>query len=207
MKRIGPFLLYVLFSYIGIAETTLVYTHSGQDGLILSSAERWYFEEFDALERPVSGTLWVKGEIVERRSWLYTGDTAQAEKKIITRNTSDGAVSTIEMDYDEKGNISGEIRKNEKNEIISTLGNSYNEKNQLSESSLTEGSKNRKTEFVYDDNEMLVEKRVYIDGELAIVYAYTSEDNWTETIYTEGTAILVVVYENGARKKDTRESK
>ena len=64
-------------------------------GIILAAAESWYLEEFDARERPIAGTLWNKGEIVKRTTWVYADPDQQAAKKITTGLT--GSTDFIRM--------------------------------------------------------------------------------------------------------------
>lgn len=171
-------------------------------GIILAAAESWYLEEFDAKERPIAGTLWIKGEIVKRTTWVYAGSAQQADKKIIT-----GLTGSTETGFDAHGNEILVIQTGAKGIILSTLTKQYNSINQLTESELTTGTKIVKTELEYTAGDRLKEKRVYTNGQKTIIYAYASEDNWTETIYSNEVPVLVVTYENGARKKDTNEKK
>lgn len=202
MKRVFLFLFCLLSATGTNSESVPVYTHSASDGIILSSGERWYLEEFDGLERPVSGTLWDKGEIIEWTSWLYAADGQQAEKKIVT-----GTADSVETEYDGSGNIVQVIITNPKNEPVSTLRNKYNEKNLLTESELAKDKTVDRTELEYSDTDMINEKRVYTNGELKIKYVYSTEDNWTETIYNKNIPVLTVTFENGARKKVSYEKK
>jgi hypothetical protein len=207
MKRVLAFLLCLFLAGFAEAETMAkavpaVYANSSSDGLVIANGKNWYLEELDSLGRPVSGTLWQNGEIAVRTSWLYSGEGQIPAKKIVT-----GKDGSTETDYDDSGNKILVVRSDDKGQKTSTLANTWNNKNFLVESVLTAGKTTTKTVIEYTGTDRKQEKRVYLDGKLAVRDAYTAEDSWTETLYNEGTPVLVVTYVDGARVKVSDEKK
>lgn len=181
-------------------ESVTSYARSARDGIVITSKDRWYYEELDSLGRPKAGTLWEKGEIIERKSWLYYGDTQKAEKFVLTN-----FAGSRETGYDTEGNVISLVVMDLKGEIISTLTNTYTEKNNLSGCILTKDGKVKRTELTYDTLNKLRGKKVFINNLIVIEYIFQNEDNWIETIYNNGKSILVSHYENGIRKKGLNE--
>ena len=173
----------------------LIFSHLGPDAFIVASTNNWYLEEYDALGRPVTGTLWKNGTIAEQTSWLYDDETQQFQTKITTSSTG-----SVENDYDRFGNIVVTITTNSKGETIKKTTNEYNKKNMLVKSETEEDKNILLTQIDYNGEE-ITEKRMYRNDAPLITYAYRDSDNWTETIFKDGKPALVVDYENGERKK------
>jgi len=179
-----------------IADTSsAIFSHLGPDAFIVASAKNWYLEEYDALGRPVTGTLWKNGSIDERTSWLYDDETQQVRTKIITSPNG-----SVENQYDGFGNNIVTITTNLKSEIIKKTTNEYNKKNMLVKSETEEDKNILLTQIDYSGEE-ITEKRMYRNDAPLITYTYKDSDNWTETIFKDGKPVLVVDYENGERKK------
>ncbi len=203
MKRL-VLLFFCILLFQGIfSETENLYTHSASDGVIISGSNRWYLEEFDTRNRPVSGTLWEKGEILQRTNWLYfSDDSQQARTKVVT-----GMDNSTQTEYDEKGNTVRIQSSDGKGNAVSETVNVYSEKNQLLESSFTKEKTVTKTVFEYSSDDLIRMKEMYVNGELSIRYVYTTEENWTETIFRKSVPVLVETYEKGTRVKNTDEKK
>ncbi len=202
MKRI---LLSAVFSILLFplqAEITPVYTSATEGSLSISTEDIWYLEEGDVLSRPVSGTLWKKGIIAERTSWLYEFDAQSPAIKIVT-----GDKSTTKTTYDTSSNITSVTVTDSTGAIISKLVHTFNAGNLVVESVLTEGSRTTRILYEYDGDNKLREKKRYENGELAVVYRYESDDNWTETVYSKAVPVLTVTYQKGVRVKDADEKK
>jgi len=178
----------------------IVYARSGAEGIVIASENRWYLEEFDSFGRSVDGTLWEKGEIIERTSWFYSPDAQRPDKKIVTGNAL-----SIETEYDKEGNAISIVETDLKGEVVSTLGNVFNEKNLLLRSVTKKGGITKRTVLEYTDTDTIREKRVYTNDELTILYEYATQDNWTETVYSKSVPVLVATFENGVRIKGADE--
>jgi len=184
------------------ADDATVFTAAAEGSLVIAAEEVWYLEEHDALSRPVSATLWKKGEIAERTSWLYEIDSQSPAMKIVT-----GADGTTETSYDTAGNITGVTVTDLAGTTSGTLENTWNPENLLAESVLTEGKRTTRMVYEYDTEGKLREKKRYENGELAVVYRYESDDNWTETVYSKSVPVLTATYVDGVRVKDADEKK
>jgi len=184
------------------AEGTPVYTSAAEGSLSISTEDIWYLEECDELSRPVSGTLWKKGVITERTSWIYESDSQRPAMKIVT-----GENGSTETAYDASGNITGVTVTDPAGAPVSRLETTFNTDNLPVESVLAEGTKTTKILYEYDADDTLREKKRFENGELAVVYSYQSDDNWTETVYSKSVPVLSVRYENGMRMKDADEKK
>lgn len=196
MKRCLLSLAFASVLFNSFAQDMNVHTQAGMDGIILSNAERWYLEEFDSLKRPIVGTLWEKGEVIGKTSWIYVDDTQQARIKIV----SDPSGST-ETRYDEKGNIINVVQTDDAGKETSLVKNEYNENNLLIETESTKEKLVTKTVYVYSEDEKIKVKKVFINGEISIMYEYESEEDWTETVYRKSIPILVQTWVGGVRKK------
>lgn len=189
------------------AEDKAVFTSASENSISISTAEVWYLEECDVLSRPVSGTLWKKGAITERTSWIYESDSQNPAIKIVTNESG-----STETAYDSTGNVTGITVTDSAGAPVSKLENSFNADNLLVESVLVESlpagaTKTTKILQEYDADKKLSEKKRFENGELAVAYAYESDDNWTETVYSKSVPVLVVRYENGMRMKDMDEGR
>jgi len=202
MKRFfTAFFGFVLFLPVMAADIP-VYTGASEGSLVIGTGETWYLEECDGLSRPVSGTLWKNGEIEERTSWIYELDSQNPSVKIVT-----GSATMTETLYDAAFNITMVTVTDSKGVAVSTLQNSFTADNLLSGSTFTEGSKTTVIEYEYGDDKKLQQKKRYENGELAVVYRYESDDNWTETVYSKSVPVLTARYEDGTRVKDGDEKK
>ena len=175
---------------------TALYTHSDTNGLIIASGKRWYLEEYDHLGRPITGTMWENGTITAHTSWIYTGDSQQAEKKIYTE-----ADESTETDYDSSGNCLSEVVTDNSGVQIRSTRNTYNERDLLLETVTEAGETMNRIVYTYTDADEVSKKEIYRNDMLMSVCEYTDEDNWTETVYKDGRIILVAIYEDGVRKK------
>lgn len=182
----------------GDAEGSSVYSRTAPDGTLVASQDRWYLEELDALGRPVSGTVWVRGEIDERISWIYADSSQQCSIKIVT-----GKDGSEESEFDGSGKLVGKTVTDKEGKTVSKLSNGYNDRGLVSWTETDAAGVVSRTEFTYEGDEMR-EKRSYRNGILLVAYSYRDSDNWTETVYSSGQAILVVEYENGVRKPRSR---
>ena len=52
-----------------------VYSRSEVSGIVIAGNQSWYLEEFDALERPATGTTWTSGEVSKKISWIFYSET------------------------------------------------------------------------------------------------------------------------------------
>lgn len=182
-----------------ISETPPVFSRVGDDGILVAMEENWYLEEFDAEGRPVTGTLWKKGEIAERTSWLYVDESQQPSMKIVTGN--DG---TVETEYDRSGNVVSKKTSDAENVPVETVTNAYDRDNNLVLSEVIRDGVTTRTETEYENGERKV-RRTLKDGMPLITWEWTDEENWTETVFLDGSAVLVVEYVNGTRKEGSDE--
>lgn len=196
MKRCFLFLVFSAVFFSSFAQDMNVYTQAGMDGIILSNAERWYLEEFDSLKRSIVGTLWEKGEVIGKTSWIYVDNTQQARVKIVSASSG-----STETRYDEKGNIMTVVQTDDAGKETGSVKNAYNEKNLLVETESTKEGLVTKTAYEYSEDEKIKVKKVFVNGEILIVYEYESEENWTETVYRKSTPILIQTWVGGVRKK------
>lgn len=164
------------------------------DGYLVASKDVWYLEEFDRLGRPVTGTLWQNGAITEQTSWLYPDDDQQAGMKIVT-----SASSSVETEYDRAGNIVARTTSDASGKTTEFVTSSYDKENRLVFSETISGGITTRIEMRYGKAGQK-EKVLYKNGQQLIKWSWTDDENWTETIYRDGNAILTVDYVNGERK-------
>lgn len=193
--------IFLLFFPLG-ADDAPVFTSVAEGSLVIAAEEVWYLEEHDVSSRPVSATLWKKGAIAERTSWLYERDSQSPAMKIIT-----GADGSTETSYDTAGNIMRVTATDLRGDAASKLENTWNTDNLLAESVLTEGKSTTRMVYEYDADKKLREKKRYENGDLAVVYRYESDDNWTETVYSKSQPVFTTTYVDGVRMKDADEKK
>jgi len=193
--------IFLLFFPLG-ADDAPVFTSVAEGSLVIAAEEVWYLEEHDVSSRPVSATLWKKGAIAERTSWLYERDSQSPAMKIIT-----GADGSTETSYDTAGNITRVTATDLRGDAASKLENTWNTDNLLAESVLTEGKSTTRMVYEYDADKKLREKKRYENGDLAVVYRYESDDNWTETVYSKSQPVFTATYVDGVRMKDADEKK
>lgn len=170
------------------------FSRMSDDGYLVASNEVWYLEEFDRLGRPVSGTQWQKGTIAEQTGWLYPDDTQQAGTKIVT-----SASGSVETDYDRAGNVVAKTTSDASGKTTEIVTNSYDKENRLVFSETVSGGITTRIEMQYGKDDQR-EKVLYKNGQPIIKWSWTDDENWTETIYSDGNAILTVDYVNGERK-------
>jgi antitoxin component YwqK of YwqJK toxin-antitoxin module len=174
------------------------YARAETSGVVIAGEKTWYLEEFDALERPSVGTTWVDGAVAKTVSWKYHGETQTVRERL----ESDGKGTTL-SEYDQSGRMIAQVAKDADGKELSSTKNEYSEGGRLSETVSREGSRVKRTTFVYAEDGSLLERRGYLDGALEIVCRWKDEDNWTETVYNKGKAALVVTYVDGVRRKET----
>lgn len=174
------------------------YARAETSGVVIAGEKRWYLEEFDALERPSVGTTWVDGAVVKTVSWKYYGETQTVRERL----ESDGKGTAL-TEYDRSGRVIAEVAKDADGKELSSTKNEYGEEGRLSETVSREGTRVRRTTFVYGEDGILLEKRGYLNGALEIVCRWKDEDNWTETVYNKGKPALVARYVDGVRQKET----
>ena len=178
------------------------YARTGSEGMVITGANSWYLEEFDSLERPVTATTWVAGKIAKKVSWVYYGDTQLIDTKIATVDTG----STVSR-FDRSGNVLVVTESDAEGEILNTTVNTYTKESRLETSTRTEGATVKRTTYIYAPDGTLLEKRAYTNDMLDIVCRWKDEDNWTETVYSKGKAVLVARYADGQRVKESNAKK
>lgn len=176
-----------------------VFFSAGDDGVCVATSNVWYFEEFDGMSRPVSATLWRSGEIAERTSWAYRGDGQQTLKKTVTNETS-----STTWEYDESGNITLMKILDPKGKMTESVQNEYDSSGKLtltvSETVRDTGNEIVRTEITWDGDEQAT-KKTFRNGQPVMLWTATGKNDWTETMYHGGEAVLVVEYVDGVRKE------
>ena len=165
------------------------------DGYLVASTDIWYLEEFDQLGRPTTGTMWQKGTIAEQTSWLYPDDTQQAGMKVVT-----SASGSVEIEYDRAGNVVARTTSDASGKTTEIVTSSYDKENRLVISETVSGGATTRVEMQYGKDEQRV-KILYKNGQPVIKWSWADDENWTETVYRDGDAILTVDYVNGERKR------
>lgn len=178
------------------------YARSGSAGMVVTGKNSWYLEEFDSLERPVSATTWVAGKIAKKVSWTYYGDTQLIDAKIETVDSG----STVSR-FDRSGNVLTVAESDAEGGILNSTVNTYTSESHLETSTRTEGDTVKRTTYIYGPEGTLLEKRAYTNDMLDIVCRWKDEENWTETVYSKGKAVLVARYVNGQRVKEANAKK
>lgn len=171
-----------------------VYSSMGDDGVCAATKDAWYFEEYDDRSRPISGVLWKSGTIAERTSWAYRGDGQQATMKIATN-----AESSTTSEYDEAGRALKVKVLDPKGTVVESIENEYDKEGNLVLTVSAKGDVIVRTEITYDKGEQKT-KRVFRNGEPTMTWQSTGKNDWTETMYRDGEAVLVVEYADGVRK-------
>lgn len=208
-RTICRYLLVLLFCTVVIhAEEPDGYSYTGLDGVLLSSNDTWYYEEYDPLGRPVTGIRWENGTIVTETIWFYHGDSQHLYRSVTTDQHG-----IIETEYDQHGNILlvRETAKADNDpaapdsadepDASRILEYAYDENNRLRKSVRKEGLLIVTILFEYHEDGSLAEKRKLRNGSLTVRTVYRDEENWTETVYHDEEPLLTVVYENGQRKR------
>lgn len=172
-----------------------VFFSTGDDGVCVATSNVWYFEEFDGMSRPVSGTLWRSGTIAERTSWAYRGDGQQALKKTVTNE-----ISSTTWEYDESGNITLMRILDPKGKVTESVQNEYDSSGKLTLTVRDTGVEIVRTEIAWDGNEQAT-KKTFRNGQPVMLWTATGKNDWTETMYHGGEAVLVVEYVDGVRKE------
>lgn len=178
------------------------YARAGSSGMVITGANSWYLEEFDSLERPVSATTWASGKIAKKVSFVYYGDTQLIDTKIETVDSG----STVSR-FDRSGNVLLVMERDAEGEILNSTVNTYTRELRLETTTRTEGDTVKRTTYIYGPEGTLLEKRAYTNDMLDIVYRWKDEENWTETVYSKGKAVLVARYVNGQRVKEANAKK
>jgi antitoxin component YwqK of YwqJK toxin-antitoxin module len=179
-----------------------VYARSEGSGVVIAGTQSWYLEEFDALERPATGTTWTSGEVTKKVSWLYYGDTQLVKTCVETVETQ----STV-TEYDKAGHVLTAVTTDPDGNVLSSIENSYTDDGKPNSTIEKTGKTVKRTTYIYADDGALLEKRGYTDGALNIVYRWKDEDHWTETVYSKGKVVLVATYVDGERQRNTNEKK
>ena len=179
-----------------------VYSRSEVSGIVIAGNQSWYLEEFDALERPATGTTWTSGEVSKKISWLYYGDTQLVKTCVETIETE----STV-TEYDRAGHVLSAVKTDPDGKVLSSVENTYTEDGKANSTIEKTGKTVKRTTYIYADDGSLLEKRGYTDGILNIVYRWKDEGHWTETVYSNGRVVLVATYVDGERQKDTNAKK
>jgi YD repeat-containing protein len=170
------------------------FSRISDDGYLVASKDVWYLEEFDRLDRPVTGTQWKKGVVSEQTSWLYPDDSQQAGMKIVT-----SASGSVETEYDRAGNVVARTTSDAAGKTTEIVTSSYDKENRLVFSKTVSGGNTTRIEMQYGKTDQR-DKVLYKNGQPVIKWSWTDDENWTETIYRDGNAILTVDYVNGERK-------
>jgi YD repeat-containing protein len=139
----------------------------------------------------------VGGAIARLTKWLYADDSQQA----VTRIDTEGDVVT-ETGYDRFGNKTHVYVTGPDGAAISAEDNVWGEDRQLLESTTVSGKTTLRTVNTYDADGALIERNLYKNGALISRVVYIDRDNWTETVYHAGSAVLVTAYRNGTRVKN-----
>lgn len=176
-----------------------VYAHIDTDGILLSSSDSCYFEEFDFLCRPSFATIWKDTAIVKEIAWLYNGDSQQPFQKIETEHKS-----IREETFDVKGRLVS-LELTDSDGLLS-------EKNvweRDSEDRLVSFIKTKNTlleriEWSYSEGDFLLEKRIFKGDTLISKSVYSNNDNWIETIFHNSVSILSVKWVDGVRVDDVK---
>jgi antitoxin component YwqK of YwqJK toxin-antitoxin module len=179
-----------------------VYARSEGSGIVIAGTQSWYLEEFDALERPATGTTWTSGEVSKKVSWIYYGDTQLVKTCVETVETQ----STV-TEYDKAGHVLTAVTTDPDGNVLSSVENTYTDDGKSNSTIEKTGKTVKRTTYIYADDGSLLEKRGYTDGALNIVYRWKDEDHWTETVYSKGRVVLVATYVDGERQRDTNEKK
>ena len=175
-----------------------VYARSEGSGIVIAGTQSWYLEEFDALERPATGTTWTSGRVSKKVSWLYYGDTQLLKTRVEPNETE----STV-TEYDRAGHVLSAVTSDPDGLVLSSVENTYTDDGKPNSTIEKAGNAQKRTTYIYADDGALLEKRGYTDGVLNIVYRWKDEDHWTETVYSKGRAVLVATYVDGERQRDT----
>jgi YD repeat-containing protein len=172
-----------------------VFFSTGDDGICVATSNVWYFEEFDGMSRPVSGTLWKSGTIAERTSWAYRDDGQQALKKTVTNETS-----STTWEYDESGNVTLMRILDPKGNVVESIQNEYDSGGKITLTVRETGDEIVRTEIAWDGDEQ-ANKKTFRNGQPVMLWTSTGKNDWTETMYHGGEAVLVVEYVDGVRKE------
>lgn len=176
-----------------------VYSHIDTDGILLASSKKYYLEEFDALNRPVSATSWEAELIVKETTWLYEGNQAQAIKKIETEKNY-----IREELFDTKGRLKFVEIKDTAGLVIEKNQWVRDSEDRLISYTHIKNSVRDLTEWDYLAGESILEKRIFRNGTLVSKSVYSDEDNWIETIFKNSVPVLVVVWIDGVRVNEVK---
>lgn len=171
------------------------YARIGSDGMTVVDSGSWYLEEYDSLGRPIRATQWTDAEISSVTTWLYDGDSPRCITRVMTYESG-----SIETGFDAMGNEIYVEEKDAAGTLVSATAREWDTaRNELLRTTMAGGS-TETLRWVYGEDGTLTERKFEKNGVVVLRAVYASDEDWTETLYRNGSPVLVQRYVNGVRE-------
>lgn len=178
----------------GAAQADVLYSRISSSGMVVANEKSWYLEENDVQGRPLRATEWVSGVLTTKTFWEYDGSDPRP-----LRRTDKTDSSRLVVGFDSSGNISSEIQYDLNDKQVWSRVTERDENGNIVSVTVLSGTTTAKIVNVYSETGTLLEQRSEKNGELVSISRYSSEDDWTETVYKKGVAVFTAIYADGKR--------